>query len=373
MFHPAGHPAGSSRGLTDSSARAPRVPSPARGQRGLSLVEIMVGLVLGMLSVLVVLQMFQQSDAAKRSALGGDDAQNSGALALTLLQRDLRQGGHGVAAFPIAGCDVALPGGRTLGELAPVTINHADIPAGDPGTDTLLVVYGTSAGAPEGSRIINQPATGTYGVAAPASFAIGDRVIASPAVRPAACTLTLTTVTAVVSPSPPNVSVASGVAGMTNGRLYNLGPTPRMLAYAVRAQQLTQCDMMAVDCTSAALVDDPTAWVPVGNQIVALRAQYGRDTSGPPMDAVVDVFDQAAPANACDWMRVSAVRLVVVARSAHQEREAVAVASAPAWAGAASAPIDLTDLDDWANFRYRTFETLVPLRNITWLGGTAGC
>jgi type IV pilus assembly protein PilW len=355
------------------TTRGPR-PSPrASHQRGLSLVEIMVGLVLGMLSVLVVLQMFQQSDGAKRSALGGDDAQNSGALALTLLQRDLRQSGHGVAAFPIAGCDVTLPGGLTLGELAPVTINHADIPAGDAGTDTLLVVYGTSAGAPEGSRIINQPATGTYGVAAPASFAIGDRVLASPAARPAPCTLVMTTVTAVVSPSPPNVSVATGVAGMTNGRLYNLGPAPRMLAYAVRTQQLTQCDMLAADCTDAALADDPTVWVPVGNQIVALRAQYGRDTSGPPMDAVVDVFDQTAPANACDWMRVSALRIVVVARSAHQEREAVTAASAPTWAGAASAPIDLSDLDDWENFRYRSFETLVPLRNMTWLGGTAGC
>jgi len=50
------------------------VPSPAapsRRQRGVSLVEIMIGLVLGMLSVLIVLQVFQRSDGARRAALGG--------------------------------------------------------------------------------------------------------------------------------------------------------------------------------------------------------------------------------------------------------------------------------------------------------------
>ncbi|MEY3252088.1 MAG: hypothetical protein RL227_1061, partial [Pseudomonadota bacterium] len=332
----------------------------------------MIGLVLGMLSVIVVLQVFQRSDAAKRAALGGDDAQNSGALALTQLQRDLRQSGHGVAAFPIMGCDLVLPGGRTIAALAPVTINHADIPDGDAGTDTLRVVYGSSNGAPEGSRILAQPGAAVYSVAAPASFVVGDSVIASPATRPASCSLRLTNVTAVVSPTPPNVTVAFGVASMANGRLYNLGPAPRVLAYAVRAERLTVCDMLANDCTAIASVDDPAIWVPVGNQIVSLRAQYGRDTTAPTMDAVVDVFDQTAPATACDWMRVSAVRLAVVARSPQQATEAVTTA-APTWAGSADAAIDLDDLPNWQQFRYRTFETLVPVRNMTWLEGTPGC
>lgn len=344
----------------------------ATAQRGLSLVEIMVGLVLGMLSVLIVLQVFQQSDGAKRSALGGDDAQNNGALVLTMLQRDLRQGGYGVGAFQIIGCDVLLPNGRTLTNLAPVTINHADIPAGDANTDTLLVVYGTSAGAPEGSRVLSQPGAAIYSVAAPASFTVADLVLASPPVRPTPCALQLSAVTAVVSPSPPNVTVTNGFVGMTNGRLYNLGAEPRVLAYAVRGQQLTVCDLMASNCNQAASVTNPAVWVPVGSQIVSLRAQYGRDTSGPPMDGVVDVFDQQAPANACDWMRVSALRLVVVARSPQQEREAVTTA-APTWAGTAQAPVDLAGLSDWQNFRYRPFETLVPLRNMTWLAGTPGC
>jgi type IV pilus assembly protein PilW len=349
--------------------QAPGSAASARPQRGISLVEIMIGLVLGMLSVLVVLQVFQRSDIARRAALGGDDAQNSGALALTQLQRDLRQGGHGVASFPIIGCDLLLPDGRTLAGLAPVTVNHPDIPAGDADTDTLLVVYGTSAGSPEGARILLQPAANSYSVPAPNAFAVGDFVIASPAARPAACTLQMTTVAAIAAP---NVSTALGAAGMTNGRLYNLGAAPRLLAYAVRAQQLTVCDMLTSDCMLAANANDPAVWVPVGHQIVSLRAQYGRDTTAPTMDTVVDVFDQAAPATACDWMRVSAVRLAVVARSPQQATEAV-TANAPTWAGSADAPIALGALADWQQFRYRSFETLVPIRNMTWLPGAPGC
>ena len=41
--------------------------------------------------------------------------------------------------------------------------------------------------------------------------------------------------------------------------------------------------------------------------------------------------------------------------------------------GSADAPIDLDDLPDWQQFRYRSFETLVPVRNMTWLAGTPGC
>ena len=348
------------------------VPSPAapsRRQRGVSLVEIMIGLVLGMLSVLIVLQVFQRSDGARRAALGGDDAQNSGALALTQLQRELRQGGHGVASFPIIGCDLLLPNGRTLTALAPVTINHPDIPAGDEDTDTLMVVYGSSGGSPEGSRIVLQPAGASYSVPAPGAFQVGDFVIASPATRPATCLLQMTTV---VSVAAPNVNTSAGVLGMANGRLYNLGRTPRVQVYAVRAQQLTVCDMLASDCARAADADNPAVWVPIGHQVVSLRAQYGRDTTAPAMDAVVDVFDQDAPTTACEWMRVSAVRLAVVARSPQQAAQAV-TASAPTWAGSASQPIALDALEDWQQFRYRTFETLVPIRNMTWLPGAAGC
>jgi type IV pilus assembly protein PilW len=92
------------------------------------------------------------------------------------------------------------------------------------------------------------------------------------------------------------------------------------------------------------------------------------------MDGVVDVYDRTTPGSACAWARTSALRLALVARSAQFEKEAVTTAF-PAWAGSvdANAAIDLGDLPDWQRYRYRTYETTVPLRNMAWQGVQSGC
>ena len=55
--------------------------------------------------------------------------------------------------------------------------------------------------------------------------------------------------------------------------------------------------------------------------------------------------------------------------------------AAPTWAatnagspvGSASTPILLTANANWQNYRYKVFQTIVPIRNIAWLGVQAGC
>lgn len=346
--------------------------------RGFSLIELMVGVVIGMIAVILISQVFALSEGTRRTTLGVDDATSNGAVALVGLQRDLRQGGYGLSALQLSGCNLALPAGWTVNGLAPVTINHPDIPAGDDNTDTLLITYGASNSTPDGDRVVSQPAAGTYSMSAHASFTANDQVIAVTAAPPVPCDLTVEVSTPLAAP---NVTVATGVADMANGTLFNVGPQPRFLAYAIRGGNLTLCDYAANDCSNAADVDDEAVWVPVASNIVSLRAEYGRDTSGPPMDATVDLYDQTTPALACDWARVSAVRVVLVARSGQLEREDVTPAAlVPTWAGSTvtlahpvAVPIDLTANDDWQRFRYRTFETTVPLRNMAWLGVQAGC
>jgi type IV pilus assembly protein PilW len=46
---------------------------------GFSLVEIMVGLAIGMLAVIVILQVFALSEGRKRTTTSGGDAQSNGA------------------------------------------------------------------------------------------------------------------------------------------------------------------------------------------------------------------------------------------------------------------------------------------------------
>lgn len=353
-----------------------------RRTRGFSLVELMVGLVIGMIGVIIMMQIFSVSEGYKRTTTGGDDAQNNGAISLYGLQRDLRQAGQGSNSFTdnaaapnaysVLGCNLTLRTGVTTSSLGPVTINHPSIPAGDADTDTLLVFYGSSNDGPEGDRIEAQPATTTYtlaGFAAAASapsVVVADRVVAHPTPRPSPCNLTMESVTAVAGS---NVTVATGVTGMTGGALFNLGQSPRFIAYAVRGGSLTMCDYMVNNCGGAF---DAAHWVPLASNVVSLRAQYGRDTTAPTMNGTVDAFDQTTPTNICGWVRTRAVRLVLVARSAQLEKENVTTA-APTWAGSAGNAIDLSADAAWQQYRYKIFETVVPLRNAAWLGVQTGC
>jgi type IV pilus assembly protein PilW len=353
---------------------------PVQHAYGFTLVEVMVALVIGMISMLVVLQTFSVSEASKRTTTGGDDAQMAGAVALFTLQRDIRQSGYGISSQGLIGCGVQLRTGLTV-KLAPLTIDPSTtlIPAGDANTDTLLVSYGNPNGATEGDGITAQTSTPVYAVQTPTSFVKNDWVIAAPATRPATCNLILDHVSVAAIGASPNVTVSAGVANMTNGSLYNLGQSPTIIGYAVRGGNLTTCSFTDTtkDCTSATTSGN---WTPIAGNISSLRAVYGRDTSVP-MDDIVDIYDQSTPITACGWLRTSAVSLALVARNSQFDK-ATLTTSAPSWFGTAlttAVPIDLSGNAGlasgatWQNYRYKLYTTVVPLRNVTWMGVTAGC
>jgi type IV pilus assembly protein PilW len=356
-------------------AALPRLRPHPGSAGGFSLIEIMIGLAIGAFAVVVMLQVFSLAERQKRTATGGSDAQTNGAVALFELQTDISQSGYGISSIKLIGCNVNSPGGTTLPAgvtltLAPVSINPISLPPGDPNTDTLLVFYGNSASSPEGDGITAQPGQAMYTVQTPASFTVGEKVVAGPSTP---CNLVLDQITAIDNAAA-KVTVATGEVGMTNGRLYDIGPTPTIRAYAVRSGNLTVCDYTAINnCSDPANKDNTSVWVPFVSNIVSLRAEYGVDTV--PRDAIADSYNQTA-ATACEYAGISALRFVVVARSIDYEKTAV-TAAAPAWMG--SAAINLSAYPngkpnpDWKNYRYTLFQTVVPIRNISWLGVQAGC
>lgn len=365
---------------------------------GFSLVEVLVALAVGILSTLAVLQLLSVSEGQKRTISGIADAEINGAFALYTLQRDIRQSGYGVASMQLLGCSIALRSGVTVTGLAPVVINHSAIPSGDAGTDTLLIVYGTGNGSTEGDLIMAENAGkkatlrgAYYSVMVPVTLALNDWIIATQSVRPTTCSWNLDRIQG-------NTGATS--SAFVNGMLFNLGQDPRISVYAVRGGNLTVCNYMTNNCGDVNLATSPAVWVPIVNNIVGLRAQYGRDISLP-MDGVVDAhasgnpcFDQlvespstspstpsrtcatardpSVPSVQCGWARIPAVRIVVVARGGVRESEVVTVA-APTWAGTALAPIVLSANADWQRFRYLTFQTLIPLRNMILMGAQPGC
>jgi type IV pilus assembly protein PilW len=154
---------------------------------------------------------------------------------------------------------------------------------------------------------------------------------------------------------------------------------------------------------------DDTIWVPIATNVLSLRAQYGRDTATAGMDGIVDVWNQTIPATttpistvaaknigACALARILAIRLVLVARSSQPEKTTDwplltthVTPTAPVWAGndavataidsaaATAVAISLPDPDPswptWQDFRYKVFQSVVPLRNMTSQGVLEEC
>jgi type IV pilus assembly protein PilW len=323
------------------------------------------------------MQVFSFVEAQKRTTTGTGDAQTSGIMAMHTLLRDIRHAGYGINAHNILGCELDLGGGKMLPILTHVVINPVNIPAGDANTDILLITYGNAGGATQGEVIISAGGS-LYTMPSGLTYKQGDRVVETLAAPgTAACSLKLNTVTS-VSGNNYTVSAPIGTAVSSESALFNLGDAPKVLAYAIRAGNLTLCDYMASNCTEGCTAADGScnpAWIPVANNIVSLRAQYGRDATSP-MDGTVDVWDQLTPIQfsppnqteyACLWVRVPAVRLAVVARNAQTEKEAVTPAS-PTWYGSATHPIMLQGTrSNWQHYRYRLFQTVVPIRNMPWI------
>lgn len=383
----------------------PRRPATA-GQQGFGLIEVMVGILIGLAAVIVMMRLMLDSDTARRTTAGGDDALINASVALYGLERDVRSSAFGLNAFAILGCNlsytttqdnaaVSLP-------LVPTTINPATsvVPTGDNDSDTLLVISTTNNGSSEGDALIATSVAGIYQVTSPGSFAVGDYVVAQNSTRPTPCTLPLNQVS-VIDSSTAKLTVANNTVGLGAGSLvFNLGKTLSLHAYAVRNGNLTQCDYLRYNCGSSSYTSslDSTVWVPVASNLVALRAQYGRDTSTALMDGTLDTYDQATPGSSadtsglsvvCAWSRVLIVRLAVVARSPQYDKT-LPTTSAPTWVGStvstsaptnpSATPIVLSGLADWTAYRYRLATTQVPLRDMIWSGsqvnyqgGTTGC
>lgn len=104
-------------------------PCPtASAQRGISLLELLVGIIVSMFTVLAITQVFLESERQRRIPATGADAQVNGILALDAIQRDVRQAGYGLGGGPWVGnCTTGVSSeAQAVGlsglPLAPVTI-----------------------------------------------------------------------------------------------------------------------------------------------------------------------------------------------------------------------------------------------------------
>jgi type IV pilus assembly protein PilW len=176
-------------------------------------------------------------------------------------------------------------------------------------------------------------------------------------------------------------------AATPSGFIYDLGKAS-VKVYAIRGGNLTVCDWIATNCTLAA------NYSTIVNDIVSLRAVYQMNLLPGPNASPPDPTNPATPSRAVLTgnvflpSRVMAVTLEITARSSLREkrsdgtacvggtpdpRDVTPTASRPdrqqdwTYQTLAGAGIDLSSVTaDWNCYRYKLFQTSVPLRNLIW-------
>jgi len=367
-----------------------------RLQKGFGLVEIMVGLVVGMISMVVVLQVFQNAEGRKRTVTTSADAQSNGAIALYMVENDARMAGWGMSPSVYAEChktysycDGSEECGGKEGELAGMNFAPLLITDGaEGGPDTVAVQYFADPedGAfrmPSSAKLTRSKPQGSavLDVNSVSGCEEGDMVLLRQA---GSCTLANITHIMDIEKAPklqhnPGkdgwFNPPASYQNQHNWPAYTKGANLTCFKRSPASATFTKA--YAIDPATRNLESSENGGAPemVMADIVDLQAQYGiTDPGGQKVtswvNADADPWKKPGPG---DWPRIKAMRMVVVARANQYERTknekgvcttttATTVASWPKWAAYNTNKYPA----DWGCYRYRVFETVVPLRNIIW-------
>jgi type IV pilus assembly protein PilW len=369
----------------------------------------MISVVIGMLAMVFATRLVTTSEASKQSSLGGSDSMQNGMLALFSINGDIAQAGWGINDSLLTGCDTQFTDSAgyvlasaprdagTVTPLAPVLIT-----SNGANPDQLTFYSGSSIGGTPSMRVVSNYTTGNainidrsaYG------FAVGDVIAVAPETGTARCAISQ--VSALVASSGPGTynQVRVDAARFSTGaldttftgsaaRVFNLGPAANLSFHTWSVQngflRLRSTDLAGASNVPATVVDN----------VVSIKAQYGLDTRpaatflpGQGMqvsvwsNTMINADSDPVVGGPGDYQRIAAVRVAVVARSKAPERRApgqacsattvlptVFATAQPATVAAVPISVNVAvagDTVDWKCYRYRVFETIVPIRNSGW-------
>ncbi|HEU4726688.1 MAG TPA: hypothetical protein VFT22_02330 [Kofleriaceae bacterium] len=210
---------------------------------GTSLIDVLVGVALGMLAVLLAYQAFLAFDAVRRNVAATADMQSAGALALSLLATGIGNAGAGLAAAgrSLDTCPAIADVATTL---RPIDVLIADGGGADR-PDSLVVrqAFAPTIATPAAFASA-APAGADFRVESPDGFAPGDRVAAVS--RTGTCVATQ--VSAVGAPAAGIVDIAHAPVAVDlppSTVLLNLGPAgrPSTTRYDVAGGALRSTDI----------------------------------------------------------------------------------------------------------------------------------
>lgn len=350
-------------------ARRPSASVVAARQRGMSLIELMVGVVIGLLAVLVIYQTFAVAEGVKRQTISAGDAQKTGMIAMYLVGGELANAGSGIMLNQddLATCTDT---GNVVTTMRPFSV-LIEPGADDDTPDSFVVNYSTARSVVTPSVFMAKTNAGdtTYTVQSPTGFKKGDMVVTITGNGPCE----RNTVTAVTNPDANGnvvltVSKASGFELLPTMRIINIGPsdTTQRVRYDVSNGVLRSTDLVTAGATAQ----------PLSSSIMNMKLLYGVDTDG---NGAIDTWTpptgdystaSVLTATGANLRRIKAVKIGMVVRSDEFDRDAPAFtwtlfACTAQEKTTYACPDPLTGTLP-ANYRYRTYETIVPLRNPMW-------
>lgn len=346
-----------------------------RQSAGFSLIELLVALAIGMLAVLVISQTFLFFEGQKRATTGTANAQVDGNIALYSISRELQMGGWGLmpvvnSAFECNRIEVDHDGNAgtaTIDAVSPVVILDG---VGVNGSDDIVIRAGQSPGVPV-SIVSLGGGAGEIVVNNNFGCGVGDVALIT---NGNACSLTQVTAlsaapAAGAAAAPASITVANSAGAVAAGEIACLGAWQQSI-YSVVAGGLSR--------NGAVIVPN----------VVDVQAQYGISAAASSNQVTQWVnatgIWAASALTVANRNRIKAVRIAVIARNSLLERDPVSTACSSislaqptgvcAWdatsanpAVASPAPtVDLSGDPDWDRYRYRVFETIIPLRNVIW-------
>lgn len=337
----------------------------------------MVGVVIGLIAVLVIYQVFAAAEGIKRNTTSVGDAQQNGLLSSFMLGIELANAGNGVAsaAQDLGTC----PGGANFASTwRPLPLLIVD-GGGDNLPDSFMVNYSaTNAAIAPAPFTDNAAANADYKVQSPTGFQANDLIVAIRG-SPASVGCAASKVTAVSSADPLGVVTVShtdpglGVSFGNGSVLFNMGP-------AANAQKVRYDVTSAGVLRSTALLkgdgtpndDRSPPPNPLASNVVNMKLLYGLDANG---DGVLEWVSAATspwtpaellsgipgPNLIAQLKTLKAVRIGIVVRGEQWDRDAPPV-SWSLFGGVYSG----TFARAGGNYRYRTYETVIPVRNALW-------
>jgi len=364
--------------------------------RGMSLIETMVGMTLGILVSLIITQVWGVFENQKQRTVSATAGQATGLLALTELEQDVRSAGAGLTDLAAFNCGTIYSYYESGGvQISPVPaysgsmgLAPVQIIDGGSGPDTVIVRRSSDfLGAIPATLTSAMPSPSSeINISTTSGFADGDVVLLVGA--SGNCTVTQVTQVQVAAaklqhnpgagitynpsaafqnnpavfpaPPPPAPVLTPWPAYVTGDKVMKVGQMVSR-SYTVNASNelSVRDDSVPTIATTSSLASD----------IVMVKAQYGIADVG---SQTVNAWVSATAASGWNMLtpvllrRIKAVRVVIVARSAKLEATGTTTTAPVAWPDAASPTIDLSANPDWQRYRYRTFQLVIPIRNVIW-------